>query len=188
MGIGSLLGGTIVLPYARAKATPNTLTILASIILVAVFVLMAVVPSVWIFLPIAALAGLSWTVSASELWIAGQRAMPDWARGRMNAVHMMVSQGGVALGAILWGGSTTSFGLGNTLVGGAILLSASLALAIPLSINFAHTLKLDPAPLEGLHDFPRPRSWMMGRSQSRWNSLFARKTGENSWRQSNRLG
>jgi hypothetical protein len=27
-------------------------------------------------------------------------------------------------------------------------------LAIPLSINFAHTLKLDPAPLEGLHDFP----------------------------------
>jgi predicted MFS family arabinose efflux permease len=120
LGIGSLLGGAIVLPYARAKATPNTLTILASIVLVAVFVLMAVVPSVWIFLPIAALAGMSWTVSASELWIAGQRAMPDWARGRMNAVHMMVSQGGVALGAILWGGSTTSFGLGNTLVGGAI--------------------------------------------------------------------
>jgi Transmembrane secretion effector len=59
---------------------------------------MAVAPNVWIFLPIAALAGLSWTVSASELWIAGQRAMPDWARGPMNAVHMMVSQGGVALG------------------------------------------------------------------------------------------
>jgi MFS family permease len=154
LGIGSLLGGTLVLPYARAKATPNTLTILASGILVAVFLLMAVVPNVWIFLPIAALAGVSWTVSASELWIAGQRAMPDWARGRMNAVHMMVSQGGVALGAILWGGSTTYLGLGKTLVGGAILLSASLALAIPLSINFAHTLKLDPAPLEGLHDFP----------------------------------
>jgi MFS family permease len=154
LGIGSLLGGTLVLPYARAKATPNTLTILASGILVAVFLLMAVVPNVWIFLPISALAGVSWTVSASELWIAGQRAMPDWARGRMNAVHMMVSQGGVALGAILWGGSTTYLGLGKTLVGGAILLSASLALAIPLSINFAHTLKLDPAPLEGLHDFP----------------------------------
>jgi hypothetical protein len=115
---------------------------------------MAVVPSVWIFLPIAALAGMSWTVSASELWIAGQRAMLDWARGRMNAVHMMASQGGVALGGVLWGGSTTSFGLGKTLVGGAILLSTSLALAIPLSINFAHSLRLDPAPLEGLHHFP----------------------------------
>ena len=94
MGIGSLLGATVMLPYARAKASPNALTILAGAILVAVVVLMAIVPDVWMFLPVTALAGISWTVSASELWIAGQRAMPDWARGRMNAVHMMASQGG----------------------------------------------------------------------------------------------
>jgi MFS family permease len=154
LGIGSLLGATVVLPYARTKATPNSLTILASVILVSVFVLMAVAANLWVFLPVAALAGISWTVSASELWIAGQRAMPDWARGRMNAVHMVASQGGVALGGIVWGWSATSLGLGNTLIGGAILLSASLALAFPLSINFAQTLNLDPAPLESAHDFP----------------------------------
>ena len=154
MGIGSLLSATVLLPYARAKATPNMLTILASITLVTVFVFMALVPNLWIFLPVAALAGISWTASASELWIAGQRAMPDWARGRMNAMHMMASQGGVAFGGILWGWSATSFGLGRTLVGGAILLIISLVLAVPLSINFAHTLNLDPAPLEGSHDFP----------------------------------
>jgi len=154
LGIGSLLGATLVLPYARRKATPNMLTILASVILVSVFVLMAIVPNLWIFLPVAALAGISWTVSASELWIAGQRAMPDWARGRMNAVHMVSSQGGVALGGILWGWSATALGLGNTLMGGAILLTASLVLAIPLSINFAQSLNLDPAPLETAHDFP----------------------------------
>jgi Transmembrane secretion effector len=105
------------------------------------------------------LAGVSWTVSASELWIAGQRAMPDWARGRMNAVHMMASQGGVALGGVLWGGAATSLGLGPTLVGGALLLTASLTLAIPLSINFAHSLNLDAAPLEAAHQFsftPKP--------------------------------
>jgi MFS family permease len=159
LGIGSLLGATLVLPFARAKATPNMLTILASAILVSVFVLMAVVPNLWIFLPVAALAGVSWTISASELWIAGQRAMPDWARGRMNAVHMVASQGGVALGGILWGWSATSLGLGNTLLGGAIFLTASLALAIPLSINFAQSLNLDPEPLEAAHDFPLvPRS------------------------------
>jgi MFS family permease len=154
MGIGSLLGATLMLPYARAKASPNALTILAGVILVAVLVLMAIVPNLWMFLPVTALAGISWTVSASELWIAGQRTMPDWARGRMNAVHMMASQGGVALGGILWGGAATSLGLGKTLVGGALLLAASLALAIPLSINFAHALNLDPAPLEAAHDFP----------------------------------
>jgi MFS family permease len=159
MGIGSLLGATLMLPYARAKASPNALTILAGVILVAVLVLMAIVPNLWTFLPITAMAGISWTVSASELWIAGQRAMPDWARGRMNAVHMMASQGGVAAGAVFWGAAATSFGLGPTLVGGALLLTASLALAIPLSINFAHSLNLDPAPLKETHEFsltPKP--------------------------------
>jgi len=120
---------------------------------------MSIVPNLWAFLPITALAGISWTVSASELWIASQRAMPDWARGRMNAVHMMASQGGVALGGVLWGGAATSLGLGPTLVGGALLLTASLTLAIPLSINFAHSLNLDAAPLESAHQFsftPKP--------------------------------
>ena len=62
MGIGSLLGATLILPYARAKASPNTLTILAGVMLVAVLVFMAIVPSLWMFLPVTALAGISWTV------------------------------------------------------------------------------------------------------------------------------
>jgi Transmembrane secretion effector len=159
MGIGSLLGATLLLPYARAKASPNALTILAGVIQVAVLVLMAIVPNLWLFLPVTALAGVSWTVSASELWIAGQRAMPDWARGRMNAVHLMASQGGVAVGGICWGGAAASAGLGPTLMGGALLLMASLALAIPLSINFAQSINLDPAPLKNIHEFswaPKP--------------------------------
>ena len=52
-----------------------------------------------------------------------------------------------AVGGVLWGGAATSVGLGPTLAGGAVLLTASLTLAIPLSINFAHSLNLDPAPL-----------------------------------------
>ena len=159
MGIGSLLGATLLLPYARAKVSPNALTILAGFIQVAVLVLMVIVPNLWMLLPVTALAGVSWTVSASELWIAGQRAMPDWARGRMNAVHMMASQGGVAVGGVCWGGAATSIGLGPTLLGGALLLTASLALAIPLSINFAQSLNLDPAPLQNTHQLswiPKP--------------------------------
>jgi MFS family permease len=154
MGIGSLLGATLILPYARAKATPNLLTILAGVLLIAVLFFLALVPNLLILLPVAALAGISWTVSASELWIAGQRAMPDWARGRMNAAHMMASQAGVAVGGIFWGAAATAFGLSLTLLGGALLVTASLALAIPLSINFAHFLNLDPAPLEAAHEFP----------------------------------
>ena len=154
LGLGSLLGATVVLPYARARATPNMLTILADFILVTVFVLLAGVRDIALFPVVAVLAGISWTVTASELWVAGQRAMPDWARGRMNAVHMMVSQGGVALGGVLWGWAATAFGFEKALLGGAILLIGSLVFIIPLSINFAQGLNLDSAPLQALHDFP----------------------------------
>jgi MFS family permease len=154
LGLGSLLGATVVLPYARARVTPNMLTILADLILVTVFVLMAGVRNIALFPIVAILAGISWTVTASELWVAGQRAMPDWARGRMNAVHMMVSQGGIALGGVLWGWAATAFGVETALLGGAILLVGSLVLIVPLSINFAQKLELDPAPLRALHDFP----------------------------------
>jgi hypothetical protein len=154
LGIGSLLGATVVLPFARARATPNMLTILADLILVIVFVLLAGVRDIGLFPIVAILAGISWTVTASELWVAGQRAMPDWARGRMNAVHMMVSQGGIALGGVLWGWSATVFGVEKALLGGAILLVGSLLLIMPLSINFAQHLNLDAAPLQALHDFP----------------------------------
>jgi MFS family permease len=154
MGIGSLVGATLLLPYGRAKVSSNLLTILAGALLVAVLVLMAVAQNLIMLLPVSALAGVSWTVSASELWIAGQRAMPDWARGRMNAVHMMASQGGVAFGGVIWGASAASLGVETTLMGVAVLLAASLVLAVPLSINFARGLELDPVPLRAAHQFP----------------------------------
>jgi len=95
---------------ADSLLTPNQMTILGGIVLAAGYALMAVVREPQIFLLVAALAGAAWTVSASELWVAGQRVIPDWIRGRMNATHMMVSQGRLSLAGILWGVLATRLG------------------------------------------------------------------------------
>ncbi|HEY1477520.1 MAG TPA: MFS transporter [Chthoniobacterales bacterium] len=144
MGMGSVLGAIVLIPRARARFSPNTLTILASVLLAVVFVLMAVVRQTPLFMGVAGLAGVAWTMAASELWVAGQRAMPPWARGRMNATHIMLSQGGMAMGGLVWGGSAASLGLTFTLLAAAVLLLSSLALAFPLSIDFTGTLNFDP--------------------------------------------
>ncbi len=146
MGVGSVAGAIIVIPWARARFSPNSLTIFASVLLAMVFVLMAVVRAIPLFMAVAALAGVSWTMAASELWVAGQRAMPPWARGRMNATHIMLSQGGMALGGLVWGGAAASLGVSFTLMAAAALLLSSLALAFPLSIDFTGKLNFDPAP------------------------------------------
>src|SRR6201982_2366969 len=98
MGIGSVVAAVLILPWARAHFSPNTLTRLAALLSSIVYVLMALIREAPAFLLAAALAGVVWTVSAAELWVAGQRAMPGWARGRMNATVIMVGQGAIALG------------------------------------------------------------------------------------------
>ena len=145
MGVGSVLGAIVLIPRARARFSPNTLTILASVLLAIVFLLMSVVRDVHFYLGVSALAGVAWTMAASELWVAGQQAMPPWARGRMNATHMMLSQGGMALGGLVWGGAAASLGVRFTLMAAAVLLLSSLALAFPLSIDFTGSLNFDPA-------------------------------------------
>ena len=120
---------------------------MANVVIALVYVLMALVRDQNVFMVVAALAGIGWTLSASELWVAGQRAMPPWARGRMNATVIMVSQGAMALGGVIWGMAATGFGINPTLLGGAGVLILSLILAIPLSINFTGTLDFEPAPV-----------------------------------------
>ena len=101
MAVGSVLSGAFAIPWARAKYSPEQITTGANLVLVVDFILMVLVHQPYVFLAVAALGGVGWTVSASELWVASQRAMPDWARGRMNATITMVAQGATALGGAL---------------------------------------------------------------------------------------
>jgi hypothetical protein len=80
-------------------------------------------------------------MSASELWVAAQRAMPAWARGRMNATVIMISQGAMALGGVIWGSAAAIAGASYTLLGAAVLFLTSLLLARRLSINSAENLE-----------------------------------------------
>src|SRR5438132_10413149 len=102
---------------------------------------MAVVRRTELFLVVAALAGVGWTLSASELWVAAQRAMPSWARGRMNATVIMISQGAMAVGGVIWGSAASIAGASSTLLGAAVLFLGSMLLARRLSLNFAANLE-----------------------------------------------
>ena len=103
-----------------------------------------------LFFFMAALTGVGWTVSACELWVAAQRAMPNWARGRMNATVIMISQGAMAFGGVIWGFLFAAAGVNYALLAATVPLLISLALAARLSINFTKALNFDPAPATNL--------------------------------------
>src|SRR3984893_8977760 len=149
IGIGSVTAAILLLGWLQTRVSPNFLTISANLVLGIVFILMAFVRDKTLFIFVAALAGIGWTLCASELWVAGQRAMPNWAHARMNATFFMVTQGAMVLGGVFWGTMTTLYGPNRTLIGGAILLFLSLIAAIPLSINFTKSLDLSVVPVTG---------------------------------------
>jgi MFS family permease len=160
MGAGSVFGAVFVVPKLRDHLSSNAIIISASVLLVVVYLGMALITDHILFMGIAAVAGIAWTLAASELWVAGQRAMPDWARGRMNATIIMVSQGAMALGGIIWGLSASMLNVTLTLEIAAGLLLLSLLLSIPFSIDFVGELNFTPAPVTGsslkLLHVPRP--------------------------------
>jgi MFS family permease len=149
MGVGSVIGAVFILPWARAKFHSNTVTVLANILVAIVFFLMGTVRQPALFLVAAGFAGTAWTMAASELWVAGQRAMPSWARGRMNATIIMAAQGAMALGGIVWGTSVSIWGVQWTLIVASVLQLATLILQLRLSIDFTSTLDFEPAPVSG---------------------------------------
>jgi Transmembrane secretion effector len=67
--------------------------------------------------------------------------MPSWARGRMNAAVIMISQGAMALGGVIWGSAGAIAGTSYALLGAAVLFLTSLLLTRRLSINFAGSLE-----------------------------------------------
>jgi MFS family permease len=150
MATGSVAAAVCIMPLARARLSPNRLTLYANVLLILNLFLMAFVNWPYAFLLLAALGGAGWTLSATELWIAAQRAIPDWARGRLNATIVMCSQAATALGGVIWGSAAATAGVVPTFLGAGLLAMVTLvvvhfAVQKRLSIDFAADLNLQPA-------------------------------------------
>jgi MFS family permease len=147
MGLGSLAGAVLILEPARKRLKPNQMTIVASVALALAYALMATVRYPYAFFLVAAVAGAAWTISASELWVAGQRVIPDWIRGRMNATHMMVSQCGMAIAGLLWGALAARFNVDWALLSASLLGVGGALTPKRWSIDFSTQTNLEPDPL-----------------------------------------
>jgi MFS family permease len=73
-------------------------------------------------------AGIAWMALNSTLNTAAQTSLPAWVRARGLGVYLLVFQGAMAVGSVIWGEIATHFGLRTTLlVAGIALLVAAAA-------------------------------------------------------------
>jgi MFS family permease len=124
LGVGSVISAIFVIPWLRSRFSSDVLIMISQIALACIYPLMAMVNHcVYCLVPMA-LAGACWTLAGSELWVLAQRAIINSVRGRLSAIMMVVSQGAMALGGIIWGFSGQIAGSRPTLLAAAFLFCA----------------------------------------------------------------
>ncbi|HEX4199911.1 MAG TPA: MFS transporter [Chthoniobacterales bacterium] len=126
-GAGSVIAGLCILSWVRKVFAGNVITLSNSVVAL-VYLLMPCLHEPSVFFLAAAFVGAGWTVSASELWVAGQQAIPDWARGRLTAAIITISQGATVIGGLIWAALVAIGGATNALLVAGVLFSITTLL------------------------------------------------------------
>ncbi|MFL9842579.1 MFS transporter [Sphingomonas sp. ST-64] len=126
---GALLSGRL-----RQRMSTETLVRMASIALAAGAGVAAVSGSLFLTLPVLALAGAGWVLALSSFNVTVQLSTPRWVVGRALALYQMTAFGGMAGGSWLFGWLTNHHGVAVALLvaAGAQLLSAAAGMLVPL--------------------------------------------------------
>jgi MFS family permease len=142
IGVGTV-GGTLAL--TRLKIGADSLAAIGAVGMAAALVIFGVSHEPISAISACLLAGASWTVVLTKLYVSAQVALPDWARGRGLAVFLTFIFGATTAGSAIWGKLTELQGLQNTY----FVAAAGLLIGIPLTwrwkLQTGAALDLSPA-------------------------------------------
>jgi MFS family permease len=102
VGLGAV-GGAALLPRLRQRLPPDAVIAGASVLFALVGVLTAFwryVPGLWVAM---VLGGIAWIGLMASLNGAVQTVVPSWVRARALGLYLLVFQGGLGIGSVLWG-------------------------------------------------------------------------------------
>lgn len=131
--------------WLRERINLDWMVLLGSLGTVAGLALYAWTSDLLIVLAASLIAGASWVVVLTSLYVSAQAVLPEWVRGRGLAVFLTVIFGTMTVSSAIWGQVALRAGLPNALAVAAI----ALALCIPLTwrwrLQQAEAIDLTPS-------------------------------------------
>ena len=136
LGIGAI-SGALSMSMLRRRLTPDQLSRLASLLLATAVACAGIARTVPLAVAAMLAAGFGWNVMTNSLQSAALLGAASWVKARAFGVFLMVFQGAMAIGAVLWGTLALQIGISNSLLVAAALLAAGLLVAAvyPLIID-----------------------------------------------------
>ena len=142
-GLGALLGAAV-LPQIREKLSVDGLVGLGILLFAGMTFAVGRVSNLPVLCVALLVAGGAWIGILACLNVAAQTMCPSYLRARALSFYILLLQGGMALGATLWGALAKLYGIPNTLTFAAIALAAGV-LALRGHRITANELELAPA-------------------------------------------
>ncbi|WP_147320727.1 MFS transporter [Hymenobacter lapidiphilus] len=162
MGLGAVLAA-VLLPRLNRRLNIDNRVALATAVFAGGLLGLGYVDAPWLLYGLLALVGMAWMLVLNSFSVGVQTVVPRWVQARTISIYLLVIQGGMALGSVVWGAVAERAGLPLALAGSAIWLLLSLLLVRRYSLQtppeaLDHTparqrpepvLAEEPAPAEG---------------------------------------
>jgi MFS family permease len=143
-GAGAIIGGIVILPRLRKASVESLIT--ASIVLLAIVTLtMGYVRVFDLACVVMGLGGVAYITILSKFYIIGIKSAPKWIGARVLAVYLLVLNGGLVVGSVIWGTVANTFGIPVTLLVASLALAATIIARKPYSSKLLDDLDFTPA-------------------------------------------
>ena len=144
-GMGAIVCGIVILPRLQPKASVESL-ITGSIALLAIVTFtMGYARDFGILCIAMALGGAAYITILSKFYIIGIKSAPRWIGARVLAVYLLILNGGLVVGSVIWGTVANIFGIPITLVVASLALTATIIAKKRYSSNLLDDLDFTPA-------------------------------------------
>ncbi len=155
LGLGAVISATQV-PRLRRRFSADRLLAVGSLYQAFTLVMLAFIPNPWVIIPVLIVSGAAWTATMSTINTSVQLSVPPWVTARALGTYLMMFQGGMALGSILWG-----FVAERTHTSYALTASAAgLLVTLPFVSRFR--ILQGPVPDFTPYQFKRPAPALIG--------------------------
>ena len=125
-GIGAIVGGIGILPRLRPKVSIESLITGSILLLAIVTFVMGYIHDFSILCINMALGGASYITILSTFYTIGIKSAPKWIGARVLAIYLLVLNGGLAIGSVIWGTVTNVFGIQIALTAASLALAATM--------------------------------------------------------------
>jgi MFS family permease len=144
-GTGAIIGGIVILPKLRPRGSVESLITGSIGLLAAVILTMGYVRDFAILCIVMGLGGVAYITILSKLYTIGIKSAPKWIGARVLAVYLLILNGGLAVGSVIWGTIANAFGIPITLSVASLALGATIIARKRYSTTFVDDLDFTPA-------------------------------------------